>query len=152
VPRRLVPLFASAPLKAPSRISAITLSSSQIICGRTTSANSSQWPCGFALALYLWGGKTSLGIDCSGLVQISLDAARIAAPRDTCLQEKAIGSPLAFDADLTGLRHGDVVFWRGHVGIMRDETMLLQTCNPKGKPWAESPLIQSQQAMLASPP
>lgn len=74
---------------------------------------------------YLWGGKTSLGIDCSGLVQVSLNAAGIAAPRDTDLQEKAIGTPLAFDADLTGLRRGDVVFWRGHVGIMRDETHLL---------------------------
>jgi hypothetical protein len=74
---------------------------------------------------YLWGGKTSLGIDCSGLVQVSLNAAGIAAPRDTDLQEKAIGTPLAFDADLTGLRRGDVVFWRGHVGIMRDETYLL---------------------------
>ena len=74
---------------------------------------------------YLWGGKTSLGIDCSGLVQVSLEAAGIAAPRDTDLQEKAIGTPLAFDADLTGLRRGDLVFWRGHVGIMRDETTLL---------------------------
>jgi hypothetical protein len=74
---------------------------------------------------YLWGGKTSLGIDCSGLVQVSLNAAGIAAPRDTDLQEKAIGAPLAYDADLTGLRRGDVVFWRGHVGIMRDETHLL---------------------------
>jgi hypothetical protein len=74
---------------------------------------------------YLWGGKTSLGIDCSGLVQVSLGAAGIAAPRDTDLQEKAIGAPLAFDADLTGLRRGDVVFWRGHTGIMRDETNLL---------------------------
>jgi cell wall-associated NlpC family hydrolase len=79
----------------------------------------------FLHAPYLWGGKTSLGIDCSGLVQVSLDAAGIAAPRDTDLQEKAIGAPLAFDGDLTGLRRGDVVFWRGHVGIMRDETTLL---------------------------
>ena len=73
-------------------------------------------------------------------MQISLDAAGIAAPRDTDLQEKAIGSPLAFDADLTGLRRGDVVFWRGHVGIMRDKTMLLHAkthhmlvaCEPLG--------------------
>ncbi len=42
---------------------------------------------------YLWGGKSSLGIDCSGPVQISLDAAGIAAPRDNDLQENAIGSP-----------------------------------------------------------
>ena len=76
-------------------------------------------------APYLWGGKTSLGIDCSGLVQISLDAAGIDAPRDTDLQEQALGLPIAVDPDLAGLRRGDLVFWRGHVGIMRDETTLL---------------------------
>jgi Bacterial dipeptidyl-peptidase Sh3 domain/NlpC/P60 family len=74
---------------------------------------------------YLWGGKSSLGIDCSGLVQVSLDAAGIASPRDTDLQERALGSPLAFDAELSNLRRGDLVFWRGHVGIMRDEATLL---------------------------
>ncbi|MGH6836975.1 MAG: NlpC/P60 family protein [Methylocella sp.] len=76
-------------------------------------------------APYLWGGKTSLGLDCSGLVQISLDAAGIKAPRDTDLQEQALGTPLAIDSDLAGLRRGDLVFWRGHVGIMRNETTLL---------------------------
>ncbi len=76
-------------------------------------------------APYLWGGKTSLGIDCSGLVQISLDAAGIDAPRDTDLQEQALGLPIAVNTALAGLRRGDLVFWRGHAGIMRDETTLL---------------------------
>lgn len=76
-------------------------------------------------AAYLWGGKTSLGIDCSGLVQISLEAAGIDAPRDTDLQEQALGLPIAVGTDLAGLRRGDLVFWRGHVGLMRDETTLL---------------------------
>ena len=104
----------------------MTLSSSPIICSpyETREKDFVAVAERFLHVPYLWGGKTSLGIDCSGLVQVSLEAAGIAAPRDTDLQEKAIGAPLAFDADLTGLRRGDVVFWRGHVGIMRDETTL----------------------------
>ncbi len=69
---------------------------------------------------YLWGGKSALGLDCSGLVQVSLAAAGKAAPRDTDLQEKNLGTDLAFDESLAGLKRGDIVFWKGHVGIMRD--------------------------------
>jgi cell wall-associated NlpC family hydrolase len=74
---------------------------------------------------YLWGGKSPLGLDCSGLVQLSLAAAGQAAPRDTDLQEKHLGTDLAFDETLAGLKRGDVVFWKGHVGIMRDARELL---------------------------
>lgn len=74
---------------------------------------------------YLWGGKTSLGLDCSALTQLSLAAAGIAAPRDSDLQEKRLGEALAFDDGLAGLKRGDLVFWKGHVGIMTDPETLL---------------------------
>ena len=70
---------------------------------------------------YLWGGKSSLGIDCSGLVQISLQAAGVICPRDTYMQERALGQPKS----LTELRRGDLVFWKGHVAIACDATTLL---------------------------
>jgi len=71
---------------------------------------------------YLWGGKSSLGIDCSGLVQLSLAAAGIAAPRDSDQQEAGLGEEIAPDAPL---RRGDLVFWKGHVGLMMDGERLL---------------------------
>lgn len=73
---------------------------------------------------YLWGGKTSLGLDCSGLVQVSLDAAGIKAPRDTDMQEKAVGRQVSYDVP-SALQRGDLVFWKGHVAIARGDGTII---------------------------
>jgi len=74
---------------------------------------------------YVWGGISPDGVDCSGLVQTALRACGQDAPRDTDLQEQALGKPVNINADLSGLERGDLVFWKGHVGIMGDAHMLL---------------------------
>jgi hypothetical protein len=70
---------------------------------------------------YLWGGKSSLGLDCSALVQLALSACGIACPRDSDMQERALGAAVA----MSDLQRGDLVFWQGHVAIARDATTLV---------------------------
>jgi len=76
----------------------------------------------FLGAPYVWGGKTYGGLDCSGLVQTALQTAGIACPRDSDMQEKALGHAVE---DLSRPQRGDLVFWKGHVGIMLDGARML---------------------------
>jgi cell wall-associated NlpC family hydrolase len=68
---------------------------------------------------YLWGGKSSLGIDCSGLVQVALNAAGTGCPRDSDMQQEGLGRLLGL-AESAQLRRGDLIFWKGHVAIVCD--------------------------------
>lgn len=74
---------------------------------------------------YVWGGVSADGVDCSGLVQTALRAVGQDAPRDADLQETALGRSVEFNDELLWLERGDLVFWKGHVGIMGDPKMLL---------------------------
>ncbi|HWZ05896.1 MAG TPA: NlpC/P60 family protein [Bradyrhizobium sp.] len=73
---------------------------------------------------YLWGGKSSLGIDCSGLVQLSLNAAGTGCPRDSDMQELGLGRALDRN-EAKKLNRGDLIFWKGHVAIVRDATTIV---------------------------
>ena len=75
---------------------------------------------------YLWGGKSSLGIDCSGLVQVSLNAAGTGCPRDGDMQQEGLGRPLGL-AESTKLQRGDLIFWNGHVAIARDADSIVHS-------------------------
>jgi cell wall-associated NlpC family hydrolase len=73
---------------------------------------------------YLWGGKSSLGIDCSGLVQVSLNAAGTGCPRDSDMQQDGLGRELDL-SESKKPRRGDLIFWKGHVAIVRDATSIV---------------------------
>src|SRR4029079_3344211 len=68
---------------------------------------------------YLWGGKSSFGIDCSGLVQVSLNASGTGCPRDSDMQQDGLGRGLTV-AESRRLQRGDLIFWKCHVAIARD--------------------------------
>lgn len=103
----------------------------------------------FLNAPYLWGGKSWRGVDCSGLVQIALNECGLSAPRDTDLQEQGLGAPLPVEDTLAGLKRGDLVFWKGHVGIMRDAETLLHA-NGYHMLVVSEPLAAARKRILAA--
>lgn len=76
----------------------------------------------FLYAPYLWGGKSSIGLDCSALVHLAFAATGISVPRDSDQQAKEIGTQLCDDAVP---QKGDIAFFPGHVGFMLDDMHLL---------------------------
>ncbi|MFC7291247.1 C40 family peptidase [Hirschia litorea] len=96
----------------------------------------------FLNAPYLWGGKDSFGLDCSGLVQSSMVAAGFSVPRDASMQEEAVGTALDIKTALTSLQRGDLIFWPGHVGIMQDAVRLLHA-NAHHMMCASEPVVEA---------
>ena len=70
----------------------------------------------FVGAPYLWGGRSSLGVDCSALVQLALARTGRSAPRDSDQQETGLGRMV--EGDITAACPGDLIFMPGHVGII----------------------------------
>jgi cell wall-associated NlpC family hydrolase len=67
---------------------------------------------------YLWGGKSSLGLDCSALIQIALNRAGLPCPRDSDQQETSLGEARPVDAEP---ERGDLIYFPGHVAIALDD-------------------------------
>ena len=98
---------------------------------------------------YYWGGKTSLGLDCSALVQVSLDAVGISVLRDTDMQERSIGLEMSLDETEGNLTRGDLIFWKGHVGIMQNDATLLHSSGHQMLVVSE-PLLEARERILAN--
>ncbi|MCK7614055.1 NlpC/P60 family protein [Roseibium sediminicola] len=73
---------------------------------------------------YLWGGRSSLGLDCSALIQLAAQTGGIDIPRDSDMQEAEAGEEISHD-DPSSLHRGDLLFWKGHVGVITGPNTLL---------------------------
>jgi cell wall-associated NlpC family hydrolase len=74
---------------------------------------------------YLWGGRSAFGIDCSALVQLTHAMCGIYLPRDSDMLANGAGRQIGEGADHEPLKRGDLVFWKGHVAMLEDDTSII---------------------------
>ena len=95
---------------------------------------------------YLWGGRDSMGIDCSGLVQNLHQINNRPFPRDTDMQEMFVTNEVKYEKDL---KAGDLVFWKGHVAMMIDNSNIIHA-NAFHMKTAIEPLSTAKKRILKS--
>mgnify|MGYP001229021274 FL=1 len=95
---------------------------------------------------YLWGGRDSMGIDCSGLVQNLHQINNRPFPRDTDMQEIFVTNEVKYEKDL---KAGDLVFWKGHVAMMIDNSNIIHA-NAFHMKTAIEPLSTAKKRILKS--
>ena len=95
---------------------------------------------------YLWGGRDSMGIDCSGLVQNLHQINNRPFPRDTDMQEIFVTKEVKYEKDL---KAGDLVFWKGHVAMMIDNSNIIHA-NAFHMKTAIEPLSTAKKRILKS--
>ena len=95
---------------------------------------------------YLWGGRDSMGIDCSGLIQNLHQINNRPFPRDTDMQEIFVTNEVKYEKDL---KAGDLVFWKGHVAMMIDNLNIIHA-NAFHMKTAIEPLSTAKKRILKS--
>tara|TARA_B100001778_G_C18487995_1_gene583657 strand:- start:74 stop:904 length:831 start_codon:yes stop_codon:yes gene_type:complete len=93
---------------------------------------------------YLWGGRDSMGIDCSGLIQNVIQINNVFFPRDTDMQEVFITKDVRFKKHL---KAGDLIFWKGHIAMMIDDKNIIHANAYHMKTYIE-PLNVAQKRIL----